>query len=142
MMKDKSTPEKRYTPIAIEHMNNPRRWGQLPQTDGYARITGACGDTMEISLNVKNNIITECRFDTDGCGATVACGSIVTEMATGKPLAIARQIDQDAILAFCGGLPDGNAHCALLAAETLRMAIDDYMQVRMAPWKRIYRITK
>lgn len=131
-----------YSSVVMDHMNNPRHWGIVHNSDGYARITGSCGDTMEISLNVRNSAIIECTFDTDGCGATVACGSMVTEMATGKPLVIAQQISKDAILAYCGGLPEGNVHCALLAANTLKAAIDDYIKINKAPWKKLYRTTK
>ena len=66
----------------------------------------------------------------------------VTEMATGKPLAIARQIGKDAILVYCGGLPEGNVHCAVLAANTLKTAIDDCIKMQKAPWKRLYRTTE
>jgi nitrogen fixation NifU-like protein len=131
-----------YTAEVIDHMSNPRHWGIMHKSDGYAKITGPCGDTMEISLNVKNNIIVKCTFDTDGCGATVACGSIVTEMATGKPLTIARQIDQNTILEYSGGLPEGNEHCATLAANTLKDAIDDFLQTQNTPWKKLYRQEK
>ena len=141
-MKDADAPGTSYSAVVIEHMNDPRHWGIMQNSDGYARITGSCGDTMEISLNVKKNVIIECTFDTDGCGATVACGSMVTEMATGKPLAIARQIGKDAILAYCGGLPEGNVHCAVLAANTLKTAIDDCIKMQKAPWKRLYRTTE
>ncbi|MDH4210141.1 MAG: iron-sulfur cluster assembly scaffold protein [candidate division WOR-3 bacterium] len=141
-MKDQEFSAQGYSPVVADHMRNPRHWGIMRHSDGYAKITGTCGDTMEISLNVKNNLIAKCTFDTDGCGATVACGSMVAEMATGKPLTIARQIDQNMILDYCGGLPEGNTHCALLAANTLRRAIDDCVQTRKTPWKRFYRMEK
>jgi len=130
-----------FTPLVVDHINNPRHWGIAQNSDGYAKITGSCGDTMKISLIVRKNVIIECTFDTDGCGATVACGSIISEMATGKPLATARQIGLDDILAYCGGLPEGNVHCALLAANTLKAAIDDCIRINKAPWKKLYRIT-
>jgi nitrogen fixation NifU-like protein len=141
-MKHKHIPEQGYSPVVTDHMGNPRHWGIIHQSDGYAKITGTCGDTMEISINVKNRVIVKCTFDTDGCGATVACGSMVAEMATGKPLTLARQIDQNTILDYCGGLPEGNKHCALLAANTLSKAIDDCIQTHKTPWKRLYRTEK
>jgi nitrogen fixation NifU-like protein len=134
-------PEKIYSPVVIEHMHNPRNWGILAQSDGYARITGPCGDTMEISLQVRDDMIIECTFDTDGCGATVSCGSIVTEMASGKKVAQAKQIDQESILAYCRGLPESNRHCALLASSTLQKALDDYGRTRNEPWRKFYRTT-
>lgn len=141
-MKDDSFDRERYSLKVIEHMSRPCHWGIMHKSDGYAKITGPCGDTMEISLIVRNNIIVKCTFDTDGCGTTVACGSMIAEMATGKSLIIARQIDQNTILDYCGGLPEGNEHCALLAANTLRSAIDDYLHTQNAAWKKLYRVEK
>jgi nitrogen fixation NifU-like protein len=141
-MKEKKVPVQSYSPVVIDHMSKPRHWGIMHNSDGYAKITGSCGDTMEISLNVKDNIIVKCSFDTDGCGATVACGSMVAEMATGKPLNLARQIDQHMIMEYCSGLPEGNRHCASLAVNTLKRAIDDYLQTHKTPWKKLYRIEK
>lgn len=123
-------------------MNNPHNWGIIDQSDGYARITGLCGDTMEISLMVKDDVILKCTFDTDGCGATVSCGSIITDMATGKTISYARSIDQAAILTYCEGLPQANEHCALLAAKTLQMALEDFRRTRNDPWKKIYRTSR
>ena len=132
-------PENIYSSVVMEHMRNPRNWGKLAQSDGYARITGPCGDTMEISLSISDDVIVECRFDTDGCGATVSCGSIVTEMVSGKSVARARKIDQSAILVYCGGLPEANRHCALLAANTLLKALDDYDRTKNESWRKLYR---
>lgn len=128
-----------YSAIVVDHMRKPRNSGIIEHGDGYARVTGACGDTMEISLKTRGDKIIKCTFDTDGCGATVACGSIVTEMAKGKTIRQARMIDQRAVVDHCGGLPEKNEHCALLAAHTLQQAIDDHCQNVQAPWKKLYR---
>jgi nitrogen fixation NifU-like protein len=128
-----------YSAIVVEHIRKPRNWRIIEHGDGYARVTGPCGDTMEISLRTRGNKIVECAFDTDGCGATVACGSIITEMAKGKTIQQARMIDQRAVLDHCDGLPEKNEHCALLAAHTLHQAIDDHSQNVQAPWKKFYR---
>ena len=132
--------DKLLSPIVIDHMRNPRNWGIMNQSDGHARVTGPCGDTMEISLCVLDNQVVKCTYDTDGCGATVSCGSIVTELATGKTIAQAKRIDQASILAYCRGLPYAYEHCALLAANTLQEAIQDYERTRNTPWKRFYRV--
>lgn len=110
----------------------------MDDSDGYGRITGTCGDTMEISLRVDGDTITKCTFDTDGCGATVACGSIVTGLATGKT-AQARTIGTKTILDYCRSLPKENEHCALLAANTLQKALAEFSNTSGAPWKRFYR---
>ncbi len=128
-----------YTPVVLEHMCNPRNWGIMDRSDGYARITGPCGDTMEISMKVKGDTIMKCTFDTDGCAATVSCGSIVTEMVTGKKISYAKRIDQSSILAYCNGLPPANEHCAQLAAKTLQEALDDVGRTRNDAWKKLYR---
>ncbi|MBA7677802.1 hypothetical protein ES703_86066 [subsurface metagenome] len=75
----------------------------MNNADGYGRITGPCGDTVEISIMVKNNEIVKCTFDTNGCGTTIACSSIITEMATEKTVIKAKKITQKVILDFCGG---------------------------------------
>ena len=134
-------PEDTYSAVVIEHMRNPRNWGILAQSDGYARITGPCGDTMEISLCVSDEVIVACTFDTDGCGATVSCGSIVTLLASGKRVAQAKRIDEETILDYCGGLPEANRHCALLAASTLQKALDEYGRIRNESWRKFYRTT-
>lgn len=115
-----------YSAKVIEHWKSPKNWGIMNDADGYGRFTGQCGDTMEISIKVHNGIISQCTFDTDGCGTTIACGSIITEKATGTSITEAKRIDQACMLETCGKLPEENEHCALLAATTLRCAINDY----------------
>ncbi len=128
-----------YSEIVINHWQQPRNWGIMNNASGYGKITGPCGDTMEISIMVENNKIIKCTFDTDGCGSSIACGSIITEMVKGKAVAEARKINQNKVLQFCGGLPEADKHCALLAANTLQKAIDDYGATANEPWKRLYR---
>jgi nitrogen fixation NifU-like protein len=132
----------RYSPIVIEHWQNPRNWGIMNNPDGYAKITGPCGDTMEISIKLKDNKIEKCTFDTDGCGASVACASIITEMATRKTVAEARQMSQVDVMEFCGGLPEEDRHCALLAVDTLQQAVGDCQEKGNQPWKRPYRVIR
>jgi len=115
-----------YSETIINRWQHPRNWGILNKASGYAKITGPCGDTMELSIEVKHGVITRCTFDTDGCGTSIAFGSIITEMATGMTITAARKIDQQQMLAYCGGLPEQDQHCALLAVNTLHKAIDDH----------------
>ena len=128
-----------YSETAIDHMRNPRNVGLIPNADGQARITGPCGDTMEIWLRVVDGVIERASFWTDGCGTTIAAGSMVTELAKGKRVAEAFRIAQQDVLEALGGLPDESVHCALLAANTLKEAIKDYLAYRNEPWKRAYR---
>ena len=128
-----------YSEETIDHFLNPRNLGQIPSPDGFARITGLCGDTMEIRLKVSDDRIVNVSFWTDGCGTTVASGSMVTELARGKTILEAMQITQDDVERALGGFPDDSRHCALLAANTLREAIKDYLTFKNEPWKRAYR---
>jgi nitrogen fixation NifU-like protein len=82
---------------------------------------------MSIWLNINSGTIINAGFVTDGCGTTLASGSMVTEMAKGKFLTEAQNISQQDILDALGGLPEESEHCALLAANTLKAAIRDYL---------------
>ncbi|MFO7865571.1 MAG: iron-sulfur cluster assembly scaffold protein [Candidatus Aminicenantes bacterium] len=131
-----------YSEAVIERWQNPRNLGALDRPDGYARIQGSCGDTMEMFIKVKDDVLTECTFLTDGCGTTIACGSMATEIARGKKLTQALVwVSGREILKRLGGLPRDNVHCAQLAAETLRMAMADYLRQKKNPWKKQYRKT-
>ena len=128
-----------YSEIVVDHVMNPRNVGNMDDASGFARITGPCGDTVEIWLKVVDAIITESTFMTDGCGTTIAAGSIVTELAKGKTVIQAHKISQQDVLSALGGLPEESQHCALLAANTLREAIKDYLVFKNEPWKRMYK---
>ena len=135
----KAEMRKVYSETAIEHAMNPRNMGNMDNTDGFARITGPCGDTMEIWLKVRNYIVTEATFMTDGCGTSIASGSMVTEIAKGKSVGEVWKISQQDVLNALGGLPEESEHCALLAANTLKAAIKDYLAFKNEPWKRAYK---
>ena len=128
-----------YSETTIDHARNPRNVGSIAEADGFATVTGPCGDTMEIWLKVRNGKINDVTFWTDGCGTTIASGSMVTEMAHGKDLAKASKITQKEVLRALGGLPEASVHCALLAANTLKEAIKDYLAYKNEPWRRAYR---
>jgi nitrogen fixation NifU-like protein len=115
--------ERTYSPKVMELWKNPQNAGSLDYPDGYGQVTGPCGDTMQIWLRVREDVITEATFWTDGCGTSGVCASIVTIMAKGKTLEQAARIDQQSVLDELGGLPEDDRHCALLAANTLREAI-------------------
>jgi nitrogen fixation NifU-like protein len=128
-----------YSEAVIEHSMNPRNLGDLEDADGFAKVTGPCGDTMSIWLKVSDNTIINARFLTDGCGTSIASGSMVTEIAKGKSVSEAQKTTQRDVLDALGGLPQESEHCALLAADTLKAAIRDYTTMRREPWKRAYR---
>jgi nitrogen fixation NifU-like protein len=129
-----------YSPVVIDHWQNPRNFKTLEDPDGQARVQGICGDTMEMFLRVKDDKIAECSFQTDGCGTTIVCGSVATELAAGKTfLEALGAVGAAEILRVLGELPDSSVHCAQLAAETLRRALADYLCRKNEPWKNRYR---
>jgi nitrogen fixation protein NifU and related proteins len=128
-----------YSETVSDHAMNPRNLGEMADNDGFAMVTGPCDDTMEIWLKVMDGIIIQATFYTDGCGTSIASGSMVTEMAKGKSIIEAQKINQQNVLDALGGLPDESEHCALLAANTLREAVRDYIAMKREPWKRAYR---
>jgi nitrogen fixation NifU-like protein len=130
---------KTYSEAVVEHSMNPRNLGDLEDADSFARVTGPCGDTMSMWLKVNGDTITNASFTTDGCGTTIASGSMATEMVKGQSIADTRKINQQTILDALGGLPGESEHCALLAANTLKEALRDYLATKREPWKKTYR---
>jgi nitrogen fixation NifU-like protein len=128
-----------YSETVIDHAIHPRNLGDMQNIDGFARVTGSCGDTMEVWLKVRNNTITDIAFMTDGCVTSIASGSIMTEMAKSRDISVALRICAQDVLEALGGLPEESQHCALLAANTLKAAIRDYIAMQREPWKKAYR---
>lgn len=123
----------------LVHALSPRNWGGLSEPDGEAVLTGICEDTVRVQIRLQGDCIQDIRFMTNGCAATVACGSMVTELARGKTLGEALKIDGETVREAFGGLPREHSHCADLAANALQNAVRDALEVRRAPWKRFYR---
>lgn len=117
---------RKYSETVIHHWMNPVNFKRMEDYDGYGRVIGSCGDTQEIFIKVEANRISDCSFFTDGCGTTIACGSIAVSLARGKSIGRATQITQKTILDVCEGLPEEDKHCAELAANALQYAIIDY----------------
>jgi nitrogen fixation NifU-like protein len=115
-----------YSETTIDHFLNPRHYGVLEQADGQSQVTGPCGDTISIWLKVRDGAITEITFTTDGCGTSIASGSMVTVLAKGRMVEEAYNIGQQDVLDALGGLPEENEHCGLLASMSLKEAIKDY----------------
>lgn len=131
---------KRYSAKAIDHVMNPRNIGVMEDADSYASGSlGNCGDTMEIWLKIDGGKISRAGFMTDGCANSIACGSVITEIATGKDVKEALLIGQQAVLDALDGLPEEDRHCALYASNTLKAAIRDYLDTKKEPWKKAYR---
>ena len=116
-----------YSEKVIERWLNPRNLGKARNADGFAKIKGPCGDTMQISFKVKDGRLSKIKFMTDGCASSIAAGSMATELAEGKKIEEAVKISQQMILDALGGLPEESVHCALLASNTLKEAIKNYL---------------
>lgn len=126
-----SEPERRPTAEMrpkIDHFRNPQNYGPLENADGFARITGPCGDTITIWLKISGDIIRDVGFTTNGCRHSLACGSTATALSKGKSIAEALSIGQKEVINALPGLPEENHHCALLATNVLKAAIRDYIQ--------------
>ncbi len=119
--------EATFSKKVIEEYKHPHNVGRMKEPDSVAIITGSCGDTMEIFLIIRENKITDVTFMTDGCGASIACGSMVTKMVKGKTIDNVKKITNLDLIEALDGLPDENLHCAKLAVDTVQKAIKNYL---------------
>jgi len=111
----------------IEKWMRTAHMGEMEESHGYGKVRGPCGDTIKIFLKIHDEKITDATFVTDGCAATIAAGSMACELVIGKNIKDALTINQELILENLGGLPQGRIHCALLASNTLKEALTDYL---------------
>lgn len=118
--------EQIYSKTVIREYRNPTNFGVLKKPDTVGIIEGPCGDTMKITLNIRNGKIQDARFWTDGCGATLASGNMLIKMIIGKPLLDANRITPTKLIEALESLPEAHRHCALLAVNTLSKAIKNY----------------
>jgi nitrogen fixation NifU-like protein len=130
--------KKAYSEKTIDHFLNPRNLGEILGADGLGRVTGSCGDTMEICLKVKDSKIVNVSFWTDGCGPSIASGSMVTELVKGMSIADAEKITDQDLLGALGGLPADSIHCASLAADSLKEAIKHCLASKSEPRRKDY----
>jgi len=119
--------EATFSKKVIREYKNPQNVGRMKDPDSVAIITGSCGDTMEIFLKIQENKIMDIQFMTDGCGPSIACGSMVTKIVKGKTIDKVNKITDIDLLKALDGLPDENKHCAKLAVDTLQKAIKNYL---------------
>ena len=112
-----------YSDKVIEEANDPRHVGRMPDASARGLVHGWCGDTMEFFLRLEGDRISDATFVTDGCGATLACGSMLTTMVHGMSIDEAGAILPEDLIAALEGLPEESAHCATLAVSTLQNAI-------------------
>jgi nitrogen fixation NifU-like protein len=127
-----------YSEIFLEHALHPRNAGNLEGANAFAALHSHDDDSLEIWLRVEDENIQDARFWTEGCGTTIACGSMLTEMVKGKPMADAFQLTPGDIESALGGLPGDGCTCAKLAIDTLKTALRDYLAFKKEPWRRKY----
>ena len=118
-----------YTEQVMDHFMNPRNMGEMDDANGVGTVGNAkCGDIMRIYIKVENDVITDVKFKTFGCGAAIATSSRATEMVMGKAVDEALQITNEMVTESLGGLPPVKLHCSVLAEEALHAAIADYRE--------------
>ncbi len=123
--------EKEFSKEVIREYRKPQNVGRMKNPDGFGIVTGSCGDTMEFYLRVENRRIKKITFMTDGCGPSIACGSITTKLVKAKTIDKALKITNQDILDALKGLPEENEHCAKMAADTLNKAIHHYLDKKV-----------
>lgn len=113
--------ERMYSPQVLDHFQNPRNPGVVPDADAHVEIENpACGDVLELTARIANERIEEIRFRAKGCVAAMACASALTEIVSGISVDGARQIQREEVLQKVGGLPEASGHAAYLAIDALR----------------------
>ncbi len=118
---------KNYSEIAADHMVFPRNTAELIEHNGFGIVNDAEGHTLAIWLLVKDGVVEKAAFTAEECPACTASGSMVTELAIGKAAKEALKITAKDVMDNLGGLPAADEHCARLAADTMRMALEDYL---------------
>lgn len=118
-----------YTKIVKDHFFHPRNVGRLTSPSGSGTVGNpSCGDVMTIDITVEDNHIKEAKFQTYGCAAAIASGSITTEIIKGKSIDECMRLSMDDIISQLGGLPKEKTHCSNLATEALKKAIVDFQK--------------
>ena len=116
-----------YSEKVIDHFNNPRNVGEIADANAVGRVGNPkCGDIMQIYMKIENEIITDVKFKTFGCGAAIATSSMATELVMGKPIEDALKLTNAAVMEALDGLPAQKVHCSVLAEEAIKSAISDY----------------
>ncbi|MCQ2359705.1 MAG: Fe-S cluster assembly scaffold protein NifU [Phascolarctobacterium sp.] len=113
----------------MDHFRNPRNVGSLENPSGVGEVGNAkCGDIMKIYLQIENEIITDVKFETFGCGSAIASSSMATELIKGKPVSEALELSNKAVVEALEGLPVHKLHCSVLAEEAIKAAVQDYYE--------------
>ena len=116
-----------YSAKVLEHFANPHNVGKIDNADGIGEVGNAeCGDIMKMYIKVKDDVITDVKFNTYGCASAIATSSIATDMIKGKPISEALKLTNKAVVEALDGLPAVKIHCSVLAEEAIKAAVKDY----------------
>ena len=122
-----------YNETVLEVFKNPKNVGEIENADGVGTVGNAtCGDIMQITLKIENDVIVDAKFKTFGCAAAIATSSTATEMIKGMTIEEALTVTNKMVIEKLGGLPAQKIHCSVLAEEAIRKAIDDYLAKKQA----------
>ncbi|HHW40772.1 MAG TPA: Fe-S cluster assembly scaffold protein NifU [Syntrophomonadaceae bacterium] len=118
-----------YNETVMEHFTNPRNVGEIPDASGVGEVGNVvCGDILRVYIKVKDGVLDDVKYMTFGCGAAVASGSMMTELAKGKTVEEGLKLTNNDVAKALGGLPAQKKHCSNLAADALHKAIEDWKQ--------------
>ena len=116
-----------YSDKVMDHFLNPRNVGQIEDASGIGEVGNAkCGDIMKIYLDIEDEVIKDCKFQTFGCGSAIASSSMATEMVIGKTIHEALDVTNKAVAEALDGLPPVKMHCSVLAEQAIKAALIDY----------------
>ncbi|MBE6935972.1 MAG: Fe-S cluster assembly scaffold protein NifU [Ruminococcaceae bacterium] len=126
-----------YSDKVMDHFTHPRNVGIIENADGVGEVGNAkCGDIMKIYLKIENQVISDVKFETFGCGSAIASSSMATEMIKGKPVAEALELTNRAVAEALDGLPAHKLHCSVLAEEAVKNAVRDYYERYGIPYDK------
>jgi len=116
-----------YNEKVMEVFQNPKNVGEIENPDGIGTVGNeTCGDIMQISLRIVDDVIVDAKFKTFGCAAAIATSSTATEMVKGMTVDEALKVTNKIVIEKLGGLPPQKIHCSVLAEEAIKKAIEDY----------------
>jgi nitrogen fixation protein NifU and related proteins len=116
-----------YSEKTVEHFKNPKHVGEMKDADGVGEEGNMkCGDVMKMFIKVKDNVITDIKFQTYGCIAAIAASDVMCDLALGKTLDDALKLTYKDVVNELGELPTVKVHCSVLGTQALKKAIEDY----------------
>ena len=116
-----------YNEKVMQTFANPKHVGEVENYDGIGKVGNAsCGDIMQSTLKIENDVITDAKFKTFGCAAAIATSSTATDMVIGMTVEEALKLTNQKVVEELEGLPPQKLHCSVLAEEAIKAAIEDY----------------